>query len=110
MPSPTLTAAQTSPAPPAPTTSESSLRERARQLVAEAPEEQLRTVIAYFEVALGKPRTSIQEAPSPAPPVPASLIRPSDEELARQLNERRHDPRPTVSREEMIALMSERFA
>ena len=93
-----------------PTNDIAALRERALRLIAEAPAEQLSTVIAYFEVVRAAQQPPVEEAPNPLPPVPASLLRPSDEVLAAELNARFHDPRPTVSREEMMARMSERFA
>ena len=55
------------------------LRERLIALASEASPEDLRRAVAFLEVAA---------VGSAAPAVPASLVRPSDGELARELNER----------------------
>ena len=55
------------------------LRERLMVLAREASPEDLRRAVAFFEVAAAGRAT---------PPVSAALVRPSDEELARELDER----------------------
>ena len=71
----------TSPADP----STDQLRARLRETIERAPDEQLRTVAAYFEVAGAG-------ATAEAPPVPDILRKPSEEELETQLRERRENP------------------
>ncbi len=100
----TLTAAPAAPAPP---TSDTALRERALQLVAEAPAEHLRTVIAYFEVALAKPQASSAVVP---PPVPALLVRPSDEQLAEELKAMREANAQPIPSQEAYAMIQKQLA
>ena len=72
---------------------DAALRTALRQRIDEAPLAQLRTLAAYFEVA-DAPRQLAET--EPVPPVPAALVRPSDEALARELDER-------AARDETIA-------
>ena len=85
---------------------DAALRASLRRRIDEAPLAQLRTLAAYFEVA-DAPRQLAET--EPVPPVPAALARPSDEALARELDERAaRDERLTP--EEMYARVDARLA
>ena len=71
---------------PAESQSEATLRAALRRRIDEAPLGQLKTVAAYFEVTSAPQR--LTKSVAAEPPVPASLVRPTDEALARELDER----------------------
>ena len=84
----------TSPADP----STDQLRARLRETIERAPDEQLRTVAAYFEVA------GVSVA-ADAPPVPGILSKPNEEQLRGELAAMQKadaDPIPLAKAHEMV--------
>lgn len=86
------------------------LRAYVQAAAARADEEQLRKVAAYFEVVSASDASDPAAAETdPDIPVPESLRRPSDEELAAELNARREQSGRTYSLEEAHAYALERL-
>ena len=93
-------------------TDQTLLRQHLLRRIERAPLEHLQTLAAYFEVADAPQQLATQAAQTDqqeAPPVPASLVWPSDEVLREEL-ETRAANRSTVGWDEMVTIMRERFA
>lgn len=81
------------------------LRVQLHKWVALATEAEIRQLAAAVE----KPEPYHGSHPDVYPKVPASLVKPSDEVLARELKQRRESGKPSVPAEEMYARVLSRF-
>lgn len=82
------------------------LRQQIKVWVDTADDNQLRRAAEQIKAI-----NSVIETPDcPYPAVPASLVKPSDEQLARELKERRESGRPSISSKDAYEIVRSRLA